>query len=102
MALAEACISGPAEVGADVDLPAGGRGDVTLFGEGASRILVSLPPKAQRHFESLMDEWQVPWRLIGTVGGDRLIVKVGGAVIVSLSLEQIAHAWRTGFERYVS
>ncbi|MBI4591142.1 MAG: phosphoribosylformylglycinamidine synthase subunit PurL [Candidatus Rokubacteria bacterium] len=102
VALAEACVSGPGEIGAEVALPSAGRADLTLFGEGASRIVVSIPAKAQRHFEGLMQEWGAPWRFIGTVGGDRFTLKVGGSVVVSLSLDQIAHAWRTGFERYVS
>ncbi len=102
VALAEACISGPEALGADVDLPSLGRADLTLFGEGPSRIIVSVPPRAQRHFESLMGEWQVPWRFIGTVGGERFTLRIGGAVLVSLSIEQIGHAWRTGFERYVA
>ena len=102
VALAEACISGPEAVGAEIEVESLGRADLTLFGEGPSRILVSVPPRAQRHFESLMGECQVPWRFIGTVGGGRLTLKVGGSVVVSLSLDQIAHAWRTGFERHVA
>ncbi|MBI3027961.1 MAG: phosphoribosylformylglycinamidine synthase subunit PurL [Candidatus Rokubacteria bacterium] len=101
VALAEASVSGPEAVGAEVELPSLGRHDLTLFGEGPSRIVVSVPPRAQRHFESLMGECQVPWRFIGTVGDERLTLKVGGSVLVSLSLDQIAHAWRTGFDRYV-
>ncbi len=102
VALAEACVTGPAEIGAEVTLPSAGRVDLTLFGEGPSRIVVSVPPMAQRHFEGLMREWQVPWRFIGTVGGERLTLSVGGDVVARLPVERIAHAWRTGFERYVA
>jgi phosphoribosylformylglycinamidine synthase len=102
VALAEACISGSGEVGAEVELTSLGRPDLTLFGEGPSRIVVSIPPTAQRHFEGLMQEWQVPWRFIGTVGGERLTLRVGGEVAVALSMERIAHAWRTGFERHLA
>jgi len=102
VALAEACISGSGAVGAEVELTSLGRPDLTLFGEGPSRIVVSIPPTAQRHFEGLMQEWQVPWRFIGTVGGECLTLRVGGEVAVALSVEGIAHAWRTGFERIVS
>src|SRR3989304_3776037 len=48
VALAEACISGPEAVGAEVEVDSLGRADLTLFGEGPSRILVSVPPRAQR------------------------------------------------------
>ncbi|MGH7262951.1 MAG: AIR synthase-related protein, partial [Candidatus Rokuibacteriota bacterium] len=102
VALAEACMSGPGEIGADVTLPSVGRLDLTLFGEGPSRIVVSVPPMAQRHFEGLIEDWRVPWRFIGTVGGDRFTLRVGGEVVVNVPVERIAHAWRTGFERVVS
>jgi phosphoribosylformylglycinamidine synthase len=102
VALAEASISGPEEVGVDVALAPAGRHDLTLFGEGPSRIVVSVPPKGQRHFERLMQEWQVPWRFIGTVGGDRFTLRVEGEAVVSLAVEGIAHAWRTGFERHLA
>jgi phosphoribosylformylglycinamidine synthase len=102
VALAEACLGGPEALGVEVELVSLGRHDLTLFGEGPSRIVVSVPPRAQRHFESLMGEYRVPWRFIGTVGGERLTLKVGGSVVVSLSLDQVSHAWRNGFERYVA
>jgi phosphoribosylformylglycinamidine synthase len=103
VALAEACVSGPRRLGADVDLGSeGGRADLTLFGEGPSRVVVSVKAEGARHFEQLMSEFRVPWRWIGRVGGDRLIIRVAGAARVDLDLDRIASAWRGGFERYVS
>ncbi len=102
VALAEACLSGPRAMGAEVALgPESGRADLALFGEGPSRIVVSVPAESARHFEQLMGEFQVPWRWIGRVGGDRLVIRIGGASIINLSLERVGHAWRSGFERYV-
>ena len=100
VAVAEACITGPALLGADISLPLGARADLVLFGEGPSRILASVPREAQRHFEGLMREWQVAWKWIGTVGGARLTIRIGGQLIVDLSLEQVSHAWRNGFARH--
>jgi len=103
VALAEACASGPRRWGADVDLgPVGGRADLTLFGEGPSRVVVSVKADRARHFEQLMSEFRVPWRWIGRVGGDRLRIRAGEATLVDLDLDRIAGAWRGGFERYVS
>jgi hypothetical protein len=76
--------------------------EMLLFGEGPSRIVVSVPAEAERHFEQLMGEFRVPWRWIGRVGGDRLVIRTGGASIINLSLDRIAQAWRSGFERLVS
>ena len=101
--LAESCVSGPRPVGADVDVGSiGERADLTLFGEGPSRVVVSVKAEAVRHFEQLMSEFRVPWRFMGTVGGERLVVKSGGTRLVDLDLHRISGAWRDGFERHVS
>ncbi len=100
VALAEACLSGPAEVGVEVEIESPAPLHVTLFGEGPSRIVVSVPGEAERHFERLMGEFPVPWRWIGRVGGDRLVIRMGGGSVVNLALTKIAQAWRSGFARY--
>jgi phosphoribosylformylglycinamidine synthase len=103
VALAEACMSGPRPWGAEIDLgPGGGRVDLTLFGEGPSRVVVSVKADRARHFEQLMSEFRVPWRFIGRVGGDRLRIRAGEASLVDLDVDRIASAWRGGFERHVS
>ncbi|MFQ5828775.1 MAG: phosphoribosylformylglycinamidine synthase subunit PurL [Candidatus Methylomirabilia bacterium] len=102
LTLAEACLTGPALLGVQVSLGALGRPDLALFGEGPSRIVVSVPTGAQRHFEQLIGEWEVSWRWIGAVGGDRLEIRVGEERLVSLSPERLNQAWSSGFERYVA
>jgi phosphoribosylformylglycinamidine synthase II len=103
VALAEACVTGPVPRGAEIDLGAGGdRVDLALFGEGPSRVVVSVKADRIRHFEQLMSEFRVPWRFIGRVGGDRLRNRAGQAGLVDLGLDRIANAWRGGFERHVS
>ena len=103
VALAEACASGPRPLGAEIELGSGGgRADLTLFGEGPSRVVVSVKVDRARHFEQLMSEFRVPWRFIGRVGGDRLQIRAGGVSLVDLDLNRITSAWRGGFERYVS
>jgi phosphoribosylformylglycinamidine synthase len=103
VALAEACVSGPRGQGAEIELaPTAARADLTLFGEGPSRVVVSVKAEGVRHFEQLMGEFGAPWRWIGRVGGDRLAVKIGAVTAVALDLDRIAIAWRGGFERYVS
>jgi phosphoribosylformylglycinamidine synthase len=101
--LAESCVSGPRRLGAEIDLgPAGGRADLTLFGEGPSRVLVSVKVDRAQHFEQLMKEFRVEWRFIGRVGGDRLRIRTGEDRLVDLDLDRISGAWRGGFERHVS
>ncbi|MGH7338956.1 MAG: AIR synthase related protein, partial [Candidatus Rokuibacteriota bacterium] len=71
--LAEACVSGRERVGCTVSLPAGPeRTDLTLFGEGPSRVVVSVETPREREFEALMAESAIPWQWMGTTGGERL------------------------------
>jgi phosphoribosylformylglycinamidine synthase len=100
--LAEACISGRDVMGCSVSLPAAGRTDVTLFGEGPSRVVVAVEPSRAREFEALMAESAIPWRWIGTTGGERLRIAVGTAMVIDAALETLEQAWRTGFERHVA
>ncbi len=101
--LAESCVSGPKPIGASVELDDDGRrADLVLFGEGPSRVVVSVPPEGERHFERLMGEFALPWRWIGRVGSRALVVTRGGAVVIAAPLDRMAHAWRAGFERHVA
>ena len=103
VALAECCVSGPEAFGADVGLgEAAEPAAQALFGEGPSRIVVSVPPAGERHFERLMGEFAVPWRWIGRVGGETLTIRRGAERVVEVAVERIAHEWRTGFERLVA
>ena len=102
IALAEACVTGKTPVGCEVTLPAGARGDQVLFGEGPSRVVVSVEADREREFEALMAESAIPWRWIGTTGGDRLRLQVGTETVVSVDLGRIEHAWRNGFERHMA
>jgi phosphoribosylformylglycinamidine (FGAM) synthase-like enzyme len=100
--LAEACVSGRERVGCAVTLPAGRRADLTLFGEGPSRVVVAVAEERAREFEALMAESAIPWRWIGTTGTDRLRITVGGETVIDAALQTLEDAWRTGFERHVS
>jgi phosphoribosylformylglycinamidine synthase len=101
--VAESCVSGPRLFGAEIDLRAGNeRADLLLFGEGPSRVVVSVRPESERHFEQLMGEFALPWRWIGRVGGEALVIKRGGTPMIEVSVNRMAHAWRSGFERHVA
>ncbi len=103
VALAESCVTGAAPVGCDVTVEWAGRADHVLFGEGPSRVLVAVEPTRTRAFEALMAESAIPWRWIGTTGGDRLVIRSGGGrVMVDMDLNRIEHAGRGGFERHVA
>jgi phosphoribosylformylglycinamidine synthase len=102
VALAEGCITGRELVGCEAVLPAGARADLTLFGEGPSRVVVTVEAARAREFEALMAESAIPWRWIGTTGGERLGIRIGTEALVDVATRQLEQAWRTGFERHVA
>ncbi|MGH7275710.1 MAG: AIR synthase related protein, partial [Candidatus Rokuibacteriota bacterium] len=102
VALAEGCVTGRQPVGCEATLPAGGRGDAILFGEGPSRVVVAVEGGGVREFEALMAESAIPWRWIGTTGGERLTLRVGTRTLVDVAVDRIERAWRGGFERHLA
>ena len=103
VALAEACVTGRnGRVGCEATVPGVTRGDLELFGEGPSRVIVAVAPERARTFEALMAESAIPWRWIGTTGGERLRIRAGARMVVDVDLNRIEHAWRGGFERHVA
>jgi phosphoribosylformylglycinamidine synthase len=100
VALAECCMmhekpadgTRPAWMGAAVRIPFPVRKDFVLFGEDASRILVSLPKEHAARFVALAQECGAPVIRLGAVGGDRL--EIEGAL--SVAVEDLANAWRDG------
>jgi phosphoribosylformylglycinamidine synthase len=102
VALAESGVTGPARVGCEARLAEGGRADLLLFGEGPSRVIVTVEPPRVREFEALMAESAIPWRWIGTTGGERVTIRIGDRLVASVGLEEIDDAWRSGFERHMA
>jgi phosphoribosylformylglycinamidine synthase len=97
VALAECCVSGwdadePA-VGCAVALASGGRRlEDLLFGEGPSRVILSLPASALSAFGRLAAG--VPFVVIGRVEGSRLGVVVDGRERVGIPVDRLVEARR--------
>jgi phosphoribosylformylglycinamidine synthase II len=96
VALAEACLSGGR--GATLSLAPGSlRWDQALFGEGSSRILVSVSPAHRSLWEAYLES-QLPgqWQLVGEVGSpaDPLLLRTAEEdplLVVSLAAMQAAY-----------
>jgi phosphoribosylformylglycinamidine (FGAM) synthase-like enzyme len=103
--LAECCF-GTGGVGAEVSIDpvgvsrhAGLNEAAALFGESASRVVVStLPDNLTEVLQSAAGR-QVPARVIGETGGNRLRVAVGGETLVDLSVDDVERVWGTAIER---
>lgn len=105
VALAESFLSAPGRrLGAAVQLTRGRlRKDAVLFGESQSRVVLSAKPA---HREAVLERAKslaVPAAVIGTVGGDRLVVSLGDerstANVIDVPLSTLHDRWARSLER---
>jgi phosphoribosylformylglycinamidine synthase subunit PurL len=76
--------------------------NATLFGESASRIVVSC---ASRHLDAVMSaakEAEVTAREIGRVGGETIRISVNGQVAIERRVADAEGAWATAIENKMS
>ena len=104
VALAEACISGQkgAALQLDIEATAAVRWDRLLFGEGGSRILVSVAEDAIAAWEGyLADVLSDRWQRLGTVSDDPALTLTlaTGETLVSMATDRLEQAWSQAIER---
>jgi phosphoribosylformylglycinamidine synthase II len=92
VALAESAIGG--KLGATIHLTSSQRLDEVLFGEAASRIVLEVRPEDVAGVEQLFREKEVPFAVIGQVGGDRLTIKVNGETVIEDEVQHLEATWR--------
>jgi phosphoribosylformylglycinamidine synthase subunit PurL len=72
----------------------------TLFGESASRVVVSVTPARAHDVLARAAERGVPAAIIGRVGGNQIRIAVDGRVVVDESLAAAEGIHSTAIERY--
>jgi phosphoribosylformylglycinamidine synthase len=98
VALAESCFGSGMGLEASIEAQdvAPDRGvsvAAALFGESASRVVVSAPPDDITEVLRAAAGAGVPARVIGETGGNRLRIAVGGATEVDVALDEAERAW---------
>jgi len=102
VALAESCMSHPlAAKGATLDIDSTVRNDAFLFGESQSRILISFSAKNRLVVEAKAKAMEVPFAIIGKVGGDSLIVDINGKEFIREEVSHLKELWFGALETYV-
>ena len=101
--LAECCFG--STMGATADIPevavAAGHGDVAaLFGESASRVLVSVDAGRTAEVQALARDAGVPAAVIGRVGGDRIRIAVAGRVVLDELVTDVEPLWLNAINGY--
>jgi phosphoribosylformylglycinamidine synthase len=103
IALAECCFDSSIGVTAEVkgvgDVPQAFRVNATVFGESASRVVVSAPPGKTATLLSLAAELAVPAQVIGRTGGHRITITVDGTAALDVAAADAERIWTTSIER---
>jgi len=91
--------------GVEVGVPGVGADDrwrdvMTLFGESASRAVVSVEPQYASEFLRRAADAGVPAVEIGRVGGDRIRMSVDGRMALDEPLQDVERMWSTAIENY--
>ncbi|MDH3442489.1 MAG: phosphoribosylformylglycinamidine synthase subunit PurL [Deltaproteobacteria bacterium] len=93
VALAECCLGGPDKpLGVRVESHEMIRSDALLFSESQSRIIVSLAENYLAELREIATRLKVPLQVIGSVGGNRLIIQP----LLRLPVEDLFAAWAGG------
>jgi phosphoribosylformylglycinamidine synthase len=71
-----------------------------LFGESASRAIVSVRAADRATLMELAAAAGVAAKLIGTTGGSRLVIRAGGQPAIDLSVEAAERTWSTSIGRH--
>jgi len=102
VALAESCMSHPlAPKGATLGIESTVRNDAFLFGESQSRILISFSVKNRLAVEAKAKAMEVPFVVIGKVGGDSLIANINGKEFIREEVSHLKQLWFGALEAYV-
>jgi phosphoribosylformylglycinamidine synthase len=104
--LAECCFDTPFGVSVDLaavtNVPESFQVNATLFGESASRVVVSLRAEHLDALRALAAECGVPATVIGHTGGERLTLRVDGTVVVDVDVVRAETEWATAIERQMA
>ncbi len=98
VALAEAAF--PKEVGLRVNLKSQGLpSEFVLFGEDASRVVLSCDPSNLGRIQQLATEYSLFADVVGETGGDRVEIALGGQIVVSAALTELNDAYESALEK---
>jgi len=95
VALSESCIADKGRMlGVTVKLDGNIRKDAALFGEAPSRIVVSVGKDNLDALENIAKKHSIPYKVLGSVGGEKITIQYGETTLVDLSLAKLSDTWR--------
>ncbi|MBZ5507695.1 MAG: phosphoribosylformylglycinamidine synthase subunit PurL [Acidobacteriia bacterium] len=86
----------PRSIGAEVDLKSNGIfAEAVLFGEAASRILISCDPKKAANIQQIALKWGLRADRIGRTVPEQLLIRIDGKNAVSAKVSELRQVWDT-------
>lgn len=101
MTAVESALAARPPVGLDLEVLSDLPPHVALFGEGPSRILLSISPGHREALGCLAEEMDVPVKLVGRVTAGPVRVVYNGAALISTDIARIHRAWDRGLQRWL-
>ena len=88
-------------IGLAVDVPAAAHGiAATLFGESASRAIVTVRPANRQVLMEMATSVGVPAVAIGRTGGSAIRIAIAGEIAIECALSEAELIWQTSLERH--
>jgi phosphoribosylformylglycinamidine synthase len=87
-------------VGLEVDVPAAVSAAATLFGESASRAVVSVRPDDRQALMAMAAALGVPALAIGRTGGPAIRIAVAGQIAIECAVGEAEQIWKTSLGRH--
>jgi phosphoribosylformylglycinamidine synthase subunit PurL len=98
VALAESAF--PAGIGAELELNSDGvPAEAVLFGEEASRAVVTCDPKRAENIKRVAVKWGLRAERLGRTIPEKLVVRIDGKTTVSAPVSELKQVWETALTR---
>jgi phosphoribosylformylglycinamidine synthase len=86
----------PVAIGAEIDLNSEGSfAEALLFGEDASRIVISCDPKKAENIKQVALKWGIRAERLGQTIPEKLVIRIDGKVAVSAPVSELKQVWDT-------
>jgi len=90
----------PAGTGASINLAARDLPlEFRLFGEDASRVIVSCDPAHLARIKQVASEFEISADVLGETGGNRVEIGIDGQTVISASIEELRTAYEGALEK---
>ena len=86
------------EIGAELRLPDDDAIELALFGEQASRIVVSCVPGNRQTIKEIAHRHSIRIDFLGTTGGEKFVMCRGSAEVVSVYVVDLKNVWAQALE----